>query len=49
MIIIWDLYLLSQLEVKSDGTNSFVQQFKVGHLSLAYEIPKRHKHCVWEK
>ena len=34
----------------------FVQQFKAGHLSLAYEIPMRHKrklqhptktHCVW--
>ena len=44
MIIIWDLYLLSQLELKSDGTNFFVQQFSsAGHLSLVYEIPTRHK------
>ena len=34
-----NLYLLSQLELKSD----FDQQFKTGHLSLAYEIPTCHK------
>ena len=49
MIIICDLYL-SQLELQIHGTISFfffffflVQQFTAGHLTIAYEIPTRHK------
>ena len=39
------LYHFFKLELKSDGTIFFffTQQFKVGHLSIAYEIPTRHK------
>ena len=54
MIIIWDLYLLSQLELKSDGTNFFCSAVQGSaslisiwnsHASQMYNIQLKHIVC----
>ena len=55
MIIISDLYLLSQLKLKSNDTNVFVQPFKAGHLLKHMKFPRvtnvQHltkTRCLWD-
>ena len=54
MIIIQDLYLLSQLELKSDGTNFLFSSSRPGICQLYMKFPHvtnlQHPtktHCVW--